>query len=506
MTPLLQTDAVMKWLDQVCPAGDLFSDSREIAQAEREAVFLAYPAGTADGRQYIAQAIKSGAKAVIYEESGFVWDPQWNVPHQAVAGLRDLAGFIADAYYGHPSADLFVAAITGTNGKTSCAQWIGCALSLLGKKSAVIGTLGVTIFEKGKAKAAGATGYTTPEQVQLQRRLAALVKEGVSCLAIEASSIGIEEGRLNGLAIDVALYTNLSRDHLDYHKDMASYQAAKRKLFDWPSLRQAVVNLDDAIGRTWAAKLQEKLPVFGYTAESIEKAHGIPVLQALEIQSRREGTSFVVTGLDGHARVQTRLVGRFNVSNVLGVLGVLLAYGAGWKTSVSVLPELLPPPGRMQALGGQAAPLVVIDYAHTPDALEKGLDTLRTVAQDRKGDLWCVFGCGGDRDRGKREEMGQIAEKADHVIVTSDNPRNETPMDIIGEIVSGMTRLPQIIEDRASAILQAVKQASADDVIFLAGKGHETYQEIGGVRHPFVDAEHAALALGAFNAMKRGIK
>lgn len=504
MNPLPQVDVVMKWLDRVCPAGDLFSDSREIARAERDAVFLAYPAGSADGRQYIAQAVESGAKAVIYEEEGFGWAPQWDVPHLAVAGLRDLAGHVADAYYGHPSASLFVAAVTGTNGKTSCAQWVGCALSLLGEKTAVIGTLGVTVFEKGEAKAAGVTGYTTPEQIQLQRRLAALVREGVSCLAIEASSIGIEEGRLNGLAIDVALYTNLSRDHLDYHKDMAAYQAAKRKLFDWPGLRYAVVNLDDACGREWAATLQGKLPVFGYAAGPGEKVDGVPVLRALEIQSRLGGTGFVATGPDCRARIQTRLVGRFNVSNVLGVLGVLLAFGAGWKTAVSVLPELLPPPGRMQALGGQAAPLVVIDYAHTPDALEKGLDTLRAVAEDRKGELWCVFGCGGDRDRGKRGEMGRIAEKADHVIVTTDNPRSEAPMDIIGEIVSGMARPPQVVEDRASAILQAVKQASADDVIFLAGKGHETYQEIGGVRHPFVDAEHAALALGAFDAMIRG--
>lgn len=505
MSPLPKVAAVTEWLAQVCPAGDLFSDSRELAGAKRGAVFLAYPAGTADGRQYIAQAIESGAKAVVYEASGFQWNPDWDVPHQAVAGLRDLAGFIADAYYGHPSASLFVVAVTGTNGKTSCSQWVGSALSRLGKKTAVIGTLGVTLFEGGEAKAAGVTGYTTPEQVQLQRRLAALVKEGVSCLAIEASSIGIEEGRLNGLAVDVALYTNLSRDHLDYHKDMAAYRAAKRKLFDWPGLKHAVINLDDACGREWAGELQGRLPVLGY-AIGPEEMDGVPVLQALEVQSRLGGTGFVAAGDNGRSRVQTRLVGRFNVSNVLGVLGVLLVYGAEWKTAVSILAELLPPPGRMQAMGGQHAPLVVIDYAHTPDALEKGLDALRSVAQDRKGALWCVFGCGGDRDRGKRAEMGRMAEKADHVIVTSDNPRSEAPLEIIREIVSGMTRMPQVIEDRASAILQAVKQASASDVIFLAGKGHETYQEIGGVRHPFVDADHAALALGAFDAMQRGNK
>ncbi|MCM1128656.1 MAG: UDP-N-acetylmuramoyl-L-alanyl-D-glutamate--2,6-diaminopimelate ligase [Alistipes senegalensis] len=498
-----QVASVVKWLGRVCPAGDLFSDSREIAGAAKAPVFLAYPAGTADGRQYIAQAIEQGARAVVYEADGFAWNPEWEVPHQAVAGLRDLAGFIADAYYGHPSASLFVAAVTGTNGKTSCAQWVGSALSRMGKKTAVIGTLGVTLFEKGESKAAGITGYTTPEQIQLQRRLAALVKEGVSCLAIEASSIGIEEGRLNGLAVDVALYTNLSRDHLDYHKDMAAYKAAKRKLFDWPGLKHAVMNLDDACGQEWAKALQGKLPVLGYAVGQGEAA-GIPVLRALEVQSRLGGTGFVAVGPEGRSRIQTRLVGCFNVSNMLGVLGVLLLYGAGWKAAVAAVAGLQPPPGRMQALGGQDAPLVVIDYAHTPDALEKGLDALRPVAADRKGALWCVFGCGGDRDRGKRKEMGRIAEKADYVIVTSDNPRNERPLNIIGEIEAGMTRPHQVIEDRASAILQAVKQASSHDVIFLAGKGHEVYQEIGGMKYPFVDAEHAALALGAFDAMKRG--
>ncbi len=494
---------VSEWLGKTCPAGELFSDSREIAPGGKAAVFFAYQGDSADGRSYIAHAIANGAKAVVYEENGFEWEKAWDVPHLAVKGLKEMAGPIADAYYGSPSASMFVVAVTGTNGKTSCTQWLGSALSLLGEKTAVIGTLGMAVFEKGEAGGQEPTGYTTPDQVQLQRKLAALYQAGISCVAIEASSIGIEEGRLNGLDVDTVLYTNFTRDHLDYHKDMAAYEAAKWKLFGWPGLKSVVMNLDDAKGREWAAAVKGKREVLGYTLAD-EKTEDMPVLSATGILARLNGTEFQVNMPDYHARVRTHLVGNFNVSNVLGVLGVLLLRGVEWKAAVSVISSLLPPPGRMQPLGGQKAPLVVIDYAHTPDALKKGLEALRGVASDRKGELWCVFGCGGDRDRGKRKDMGRVAEMADHVIVTSDNPRSEAPQKIIEDIVSGMTHPVVAIEDRASAILQAVKQASANDVIFLAGKGHEIYQEVKGARHPFVDADHAALALATFEAIKKG--
>lgn len=503
MTNRSQVRAVSEWLAKTCPGGDLFSDSREIATAAKDAVFFAYQGDAADGRRYIANAIENGAKAIVYEEAEANWKAEWHIPHLAVKGLKELAGPVADAYYGSPSAAMYVVAVTGTNGKTSCTQWMGSALSRLGEKTAVIGTLGISVFEKGNAGPAEITGYTTPDQVQLQRKLAALREEGVTCIAMEASSIGIEEGRLNGLAIDTVLYTNFTRDHLDYHKDMAAYEAAKRKLLDWPGLKHAVMNLDDPKGREWASAMNGKLAVLGYTILD-EKVEGIAVLRATEIQARQNGTVFLADAREGHSRVQTHLVGNFNVSNVLGVLGVLLTHGAQWKPAVSAVSALEPPPGRMQPLGGQNAPLVVIDYAHTPDALEKGLEALRSVAADRKGALWCVFGCGGDRDRGKRKDMGRAAEMADHVIVTSDNPRSEEPRQIIEDIVSGMTRPALAIEDRASAILQAVKQASANDVIFLAGKGHETHQEVKGAKHPFVDADHAALALATFEAMKKG--
>ncbi|WAW11128.1 UDP-N-acetylmuramoyl-L-alanyl-D-glutamate--2,6-diaminopimelate ligase [Oxalobacter vibrioformis] len=502
MTNRSQIRAVSEWLGKTCPNGDLFSDSREIVSAGKDAVFFAYQGDATDGRSYIAHAIENGAKAIVYEEAGFDWKTEWHIPHLAVKGLKALAGPVADAYYGNPSASMYVVAVTGTNGKTSCTQWLGSALSRLGEKTAVIGTLGIVVFENGNAGKAEITGYTTPDQVQLQRKLAMLREEGVACVAIEASSIGIEECRLNGLVIDTVLYTNFTRDHLDYHKNMAAYEAAKRKLFDWPGLKHAVMNLDDAKGREWASAINGKLSVSGYTIQD-EKMEGIPVLRATEIQARQNGTVFLADAREGHSRIQTRLVGNFNVSNVLGVLGVLLTHGVQWKPAVSAVSALEPPPGRMQPLGGQNAPLVVIDYAHTPDALEKGLQALRSVATDRKGALWCVFGCGGDRDRGKRKDMGRVSEMADHIIVTSDNPRSEVPQQIIDDIVSGMTRPALTIEDRASAILQAVKQASAHDVIFLAGKGHETYQEVKGAKHPFVDADHASLALATYEVMKK---
>ena len=277
---------------------------------------------------------------------------------------------------------------------------------------------------------------------------------------------------------------------------MASYKAAKRRLFDWPGLRHAVVNLDDPMGAELADVLKGKMAVTAYSRVR-DTVAGVPLIMATDIRNRAQGTEFRVESPMGAARVKTQLIGLFNVSNVLGVLGVLLAADVPWDTAVRALGKLLPPPGRMQQMGGKERPLVVIDFAHTPDAMAKGLQTLRQVADERHGKLWCVFGCGGDRDHGKRPQMGSVSESADFVIVTSDNPRSEEPGRIIEEIVAGMKKRPQIYEDRATAILQAVRQASKNDVIFLAGKGHEAYQEIRGVKLPFADADHVALALAS---------
>lgn len=502
-TPLQWTSAV-QWLKEIRPDGDLFSDSREIGPGTANAVFFAYEGDSADGRNYIAKAIENGAVAVVYETDGFSWNAEWDVPHFGVSGLKACAGPIADAYYGSPAGDMLVIAVTGTNGKTSSTQWIGQALSKWGRKTAVIGTLGISVFEGGKGGVPEETGYTTPDQVQLQRSLARLRRQGVECIAMEASSIGIDQGRLNGIPIDIALFTNFTRDHLDYHHDMVAYKAAKRKLFDWRGLKHAVLNLDDPMGVELANELAARMTLTGFTLKDIDST--VPVLKAHDLRNRTHGLEFRVESSFGTAKVKTHLIGRFNASNTLGVLGVLLAAGMPWSDAVQSLGELLPPPGRMQQMGGCNAPLVVIDFAHTPDAMEKGLSALKLVAEDRKGKLWCVFGCGGDRDPGKRPQMGAVSELADNIIVTSDNPRSEDPKEIMKQIVSGMQKEPRMFEDRATAILQAVRQASRNDVIFLAGKGHETYQEIKGVKLPFADADHVALALASrVSCMKEAI-
>jgi UDP-N-acetylmuramoyl-L-alanyl-D-glutamate--2,6-diaminopimelate ligase len=430
---------------------------------------------------------------------------------------------IAHAFYQQPDAAMFTVGVTGTNGKTSSAVWLGQALSRGGQPCAVVGTLGVGLFKARGEVEYDATGYTTPDAVLLAHTLAGLRDAGAASLAIEVSSIGLAQGRTAGMHFDVALFTNLTRDHLDFHGDMAAYEAAKTKLFDWPGLRTAVVNLDDPMGPRLVAHLKNRantsagalagdIPMIGYTladATTVPDIDGVLVLRASQLRSGRgSGTEFHLACPLGAAQVRTHLVGHFNISNALGVMGALLAKGAGLRAAIEAAEALLPAPGRMQQVGGQDAPMVVIDYAHTPDALEKTLAALRAVANDRGGQLWCVFGCGGDRDPGKRPQMGGIAQAADHVLVTSDNPRSEDPHTIIEQIVAGMDRqhptsVLQTVEDRAAAILSAIKHAAKADVILLAGKGHEPYQEIKGKKLPFSDADHAQLALSARLTMMR---
>ncbi len=494
-------EEVLTWLSAL-PVAQLSSDSRRIMPGD---IFIAYPGDEADGRSYIDDAIERGAVAVIYETRGFVWRSDEIVPHLAVADLKVVAGYIANAYYGFPDQKMLTVAVTGTNGKTSSAYWLGAALSRLhSMPTAVIGTLGVGLFQKGEPQSFDITGYTTPDAVLLQRKLAEIKKIRAASLAIEASSIGLDQGRMNGLHIDVALFTNLTRDHLDYHGDMAAYEASKKLLFDWPDLKQAVINLDDAAGVRLAEHvLQRNIPVIGYTLGDMTLV-GVNVLRASGIKSSHTGTVFQVHSSFGSGQIKTRLVGQFNVSNVLGILAVLLGQGVIWETAVATVATLTPVPGRMEQIGGHEAPLIVIDYAHTPDALQKTLEALRQVAQQRGGKLWCMFGCGGDRDPGKRAQMGHVAEMADQIILTSDNPRSEDPMAIIEQIRSGMqTKEPQVQEDRATAILWAVRHAGKQDVVLLAGKGHEAYQDIGGKKKPFLDADHAALAFAA-RATKMG--
>lgn len=466
----------------VRPTG-VADDSRQIRPGD---LFLAYPGALADGRAYIADAIARGAVAVVWEPGGDCTLPvERPVPHLAVPGLRPLAGPLAHEVYGHPSQSLSLVAVTGTNGKTTVSQWIAQAHP---QRCAIVGTLGA-----GFADALVDTGFTTPEATTLMRWLADFRRQDARVCALEASSIGIEEGRMNGLQVDVAVFTNFTRDHLDYHGTMAAYGAAKEKLFRWPRLRTAVINLDDELGCRLLAE-STALKLLGYTIGDGHRDR-MGVIRAEDLQQTAAGQSFRLLLPNGRVVVETPLVGRYNVANLLAVAGVLFDAGLGAAEIGRRLAGLRPPPGRMERFGGSGEPLVVVDYAHSPDALANALAALRPVAVARGGRLAVVFGCGGDRDRGKRPVMGAIAgSRADAVLITSDNPRSEDAAAIIAEIRAGAPEAA-VEADRARAIRQAIAAAAAEDVILVAGKGHETYQEVAGVRSHFSDAEQVRAAL-----------
>jgi UDP-N-acetylmuramoyl-L-alanyl-D-glutamate--2,6-diaminopimelate ligase len=500
-------------LDQMQQQGliihGLSADSRALRAGD---AFVAYPGAIADGRRYIDEAIARGAAAVLWEREGFSWDDAWRVPNIAVDGLRSLVGEIAHEVYGRPSEKLWLAGVTGTNGKTSCSQWIAQALNALGRKTAVIGTLGsgFPAAPGGEPSAGLARSLnTTPDAIELQRRLAEFVRAGVQGVSMEVSSIGLDQGRVNGVQFDVALFSNLSRDHLDYHGDMEHYAAAKAKLFDTPGLSGAVLNMDDVLGVRIAQKLAGGTVVCaGYSAHTgVASAAGLELfLEAENIRVNEQGLAFGLVSSWGHAEVRSKLLGRFNVANLLGVLGVLLGAGVALEPAVAALEALTPPPGRMQRLGGGGKPLAVVDYAHSPDALEEVLMSLRPLAETDAGRLICVFGCGGDRDRGKRALMGAIAARSsDQVVLTSDNPRSEDPLAIITDILEGVLgeeqrpgQAPLVIADRREALVATIAGATAGDVVLVAGKGHEDYQEVAGQRIPFSDAAVIAEALAAW--------
>jgi UDP-N-acetylmuramoyl-L-alanyl-D-glutamate--2,6-diaminopimelate ligase len=452
-------------------------DSRKVGPGD---LFLAYPGERHDGRQFIAAAAAAGACAVLWERDGYEWDPSLRVPNLAVTRLRDHASFIAGRFYGEPSKHLWVTGVTGTNGKTSCTHWIAQSLSSLGRPTAVIGTLGC-----GFPGAVDPTPNTTPDPVLLQARLHALRAQGASAVAMEVSSHGLEQGRVNGIAFDVALFTNLTRDHLDYHGSMRAYAEAKARLFAWPGLRHAVVNLDDDFGARLAARIDRtSVNVIGYGLGKGEIAG-----HKLDLSAK--GLKLEITTPWGAGSLASPLLGAFNAHNLLGVLGVLVTSDVALDDALGALARLQPVRGRMQTLRVEGAPLVVVDYAHSPDALEKALDTLRALLPGGAR-LHCVFGCGGDRDPGKRPLMGEIGTRlADRCIITSDNPRSEDPRAIIDQIIAGAHASYRVEEDRATAILRALSDATPQDVVLIAGKGHETYQEIGGQRLPFDDIEVA---------------
>ena len=458
-------------------ASGLAIDSRKLKAGD---IFLAYPGQRSDGRAHIAQAIAGGASAVIWESNGFLWDALWRVPNLGVANLRTHVGEIATRFYGNPSRDLWLAGVTGTNGKTSCSHWIAQSLGEIGRKTAVIGTLG-----SGYPGALDVAVNTTPDAVSLQGHLAALRTEGAFGCAMEVSSHGIDQGRVDGVEFDVALFTNLSRDHLDYHGSMEAYGAAKARLFRWPGLKHAVVNVDDRFGRSLAQSIdRSRVNVLGYGLRGGEIAG-----HKLDLSTR--GLKLEISTPWGAAQLRSRLIGEFNATNLLGVLGVLMTTDMALQDAVEAIAQVEPVPGRLQMIRLPGAPLVVVDYAHTPDALEKVLQTLRALLAPGAG-LLCVFGCGGDRDAGKRPVMGEVATRLAHrVIVTSDNPRSEDPRAIVEEIVAGAHSNYEIEVDRSLAIFKALQSASSDDVVLIAGKGHESYQEIGGQRLPFDDTQVA---------------
>ena len=469
----------------------LTADSRRSAPG---VAFFAYPGESSDGRRYIGDAIGRGASAVLWESEGFSWHGGWKVPNVAVSGLKAHAGVLADEFYGRPSESLWVCGVTGTNGKTSCSQWIAALLGGQGARTAVIGTLG-----SGFPEALGSERNTTPDALELQARLAQFVREGAQGVAMEASSHGLAQGRLNGVRFDCALFTNLSQDHLDYHGTLEAYGDAKARLFDAPGLAAAVLNLDDVLGVRLAQRLAARgVRTIGYALSPAAIAPGsvTEYVAAREIRAEAESSRVSLVSTWGPREVRINQPGRFNVANALGVLGCLIAHGIPYADAAPLLASLPSIAGRMQRLGGDDRPLVYIDYAHTPDALEKVLVALRPVVEARGASLVVVFGAGGERDSSKRAPMGAAASRhADRLVLTSDNPRGEDPLAILAQVRSGVTAPCLVEPDRAAAIENAVCHARASDVILVAGKGHETVQEIAGQSLPFSDAAVAGEAL-----------
>ncbi len=489
-------EQIVAWIrGRVPAAAHLRIDSREVAPGD---VFIALPGRRSHGRAHIADAIARGAAAVLLEgsDAGAV---EAAVP---VLPVRDLAARLAQVgagFYGDPTARLTAIGVTGTNGKTSCSHWIAQVLSACGQPCAVIGTVGCGFPGALQVESA----LTTPDAVGLQRLARRMLDGGARALAMEVSSIGLDQGRVDAVRFGLALFTNLTRDHLDYHGSMAAYERAKSRLFEWPRLRHAVLNLDDECGRRLALHCAARgIRTTGYRIESGAAQVAVDCeIGADSIDLTGQGLAFLaqVRAPDGPIRsvpVRTPVIGRFNLANVLGVLGIALACGVDAQAATQALAGLRAPPGRMQrVLHENPGPLVLVDYAHTPDAIEQALGALRPLAAARGGRLWIVFGAGGDRDAGKRPLMGAAAARAaDRIVVTSDNPRGEDPERIIDQIVHGAggpsARLA-VRPERADAIGHALREADERDIVLIAGKGHETYQEIAGRRLAFSDQDCA---------------
>ncbi len=527
LTRLGSPAAAERWLRQWSP-GALRTDSRWVEPGD---AFIAWPGHASDGRGFVAAALAAGASTCLVEAEGVEAFGFEDARIGALPALKAATGAIAHAWFEQPSERLQVVAVTGTNGKTSSAWWTAQALALCGRRCGVIGTLGIgepppgaaaealapseaperaavsKALASARASAAVAppfgmvfTGLTTPDPVLLQAALRRMADAGFKACAIEASSIGLHEHRLAATRIEVAMFTNFTQDHLDFHGSMEAYWSAKRALFDWPGLKAAVVNLDDPRGAALAVELERTgLDLWTY---SLERPDARLCASALGYQ--HGGLVFTLAEGRHTLAVQSALIGNYNAANLLGVIGALRALGVPLADAVAAIPSLGPVPGRMQrVLPGPAIstqPEVLVDYAHTPDALEKALAALRPLAAARGGQLVCVFGCGGNRDAVKRPLMGAIAEKlADRVVLTSDNPRHEAPAEILAQIARGLAwpQAARVVEDRGQAIAETVAAIGPRDVLLIAGKGHEDYQDAAGVKTPFSDVDSARRALAA---------
>jgi len=497
-------------LSEVERAAHLSSDTRLLKAGD---VFLAYPVGSgkglSDNRIHIPKALELGVSLVLYENNSWLEDELIQAREKlgdsrcyAVPGLASMASEIADWWYGYPSKEMSMIGVTGTNGKTTVTQWIAQSMNKF-KKTAVFGTLGY-----GEVGALKTTGFTTPDAARVQRVLAELKAESFEQVAMEVSSHALEQGRVSHVKFKTAIFTNLSQDHLDYHGDMDEYARAKFELFRFSSLEQIIINMDDPVGREWieqiAKKSKAKLWVYG-TQESLEQLNQQDQLNTILVENyeiTNNGVKFncVVNGQS--IPLHLDIIGRFNVDNLMAVLATLLANDVPLESAIAQLKHLKSVDGRLEMmnLNDLKHPLMVVDFAHTPDALEKVLTTLKPIAKARGGELVCVFGCGGNRDASKRPLMGKLAANlADRVILTSDNPRSEKPEDIIDQINQGIDSnnlsKVSIVVDRAFAILSSVKQAQPNDVVLVAGKGHERVQEIAGNQFIFSDQDHIRLAI-----------
>ncbi|WP_107875098.1 UDP-N-acetylmuramoyl-L-alanyl-D-glutamate--2,6-diaminopimelate ligase [Neisseria weaveri] len=483
-TPLAESE-LPPLLREYAAGAVLHSDSRKVQAGD---IFVACQGEYTDGRNFIPAAVANGAAFVFWDDDGkFAWNPEWNVPNQGIKKLKTRAGIVAAQVYGNLSDGLKVWGVTGTNGKTSVSQWLAQAADLLDEKCAIIGTVG-NGFWGGLEEAT----HTTPDPVSVQTLLYQFKQQGAKAVAMEVSSHGLDQFRVNGVPFQTAVFTNLTRDHLDYHGSMESYGEIKSRLFYWQGLQHAVINVDDPFGASLAGRLKTERPelnVYGYGfAEQAD-------IRITRFTASSDGMTVQLDTPWGSGEVKTRLLGRFNAQNLASCVGVLCSAGYPLAEVLRVLAQIRPATGRMDCIMNTGKPLVVVDYAHTPDALEKALATLQEI-KPQGANLWCVFGCGGNRDKGKRPLMGAAAVAgADKVVVTSDNPRMEEPADIINDILPAVPQPEHVETDRRSAIEYAVKHAAANDIILIAGKGHETYQDVQGQKHYFSDFDEAQKAL-----------